>query len=90
MLVVPATGHAAKGKDSDRDGLSDRFERSSSHTKPQDGDTDADGDDGRRCTGRAPTRGGLNPKLSDVEQKLKHPRSPTAPARSVPMLAPCA
>ena len=40
MLVVPATGHAAKVTDSDRDGLSDRFERSSSHTKPQDRDTD--------------------------------------------------
>ena len=64
MLVVPATGHAAKGKDSDRDGLSDRFERSSSHTKPQDGDTDADGlDDGREVH-----RTRTNPRRADTDK----------------------
>ena len=64
MLVVPATGHAAKGKDSDRDGLSDRFERSFSHTKPQDGDSDADG----LGDGREVHRTRTNPRRADTDK----------------------
>ena len=64
MLVVPAAGLAAKGKDSDRDGLSDRFERSFSHTKPQDGDSDADGlDDGQEVR-----RTRTNPRRADTDK----------------------